>query len=135
MLTGCGAGTVEVALPRPAPAGSVTEACARLVNYLPARLDGHGSRVVSPRSPLVHAWGSPPIVMRCGVPRPPGFSRSSPLATTVDGVLWFQRPGPNLVRWTAVRREANVELAVPTSYDAQGGFLVELSSPIKQTIR
>lgn len=109
-------------------------ACARLVNYLPAVLDGQHSRVVAPRSPLVHAWGSPPIVMRCGVPRPAGFSPGSPLTARVNGVTWFQHVDGNTVDWTAIRHGANVELAVPVSYDAQGGFLVELGKAIKQTI-
>jgi hypothetical protein len=38
------------------------------------------------------------------------------------------------VTWTAVRTSANVELAVPTSYDAQGGFLVELARAIKTAV-
>ena len=109
-------------------------ACARLVDYLPNVLDGSRSRVVSPRSPLLHAWGSPPIVLRCGVPRPQGYSPSSPLTASVDGVTWFQEMGADGVHWTAIRKTANVELIVPRSYEAQGGFLAELGAAIKKTI-
>jgi len=64
--------------------------------------------------------------MRCGVPRPAGFSRSSPQTATVDGVVWFQEISSKTVTWTAIRDSANVALIVPTSYEAQGGLLVEL---------
>jgi hypothetical protein len=112
----------------------VAAACARLVNYLPAVLDGEHSRVVEPRSPLVHAWGSPPIVMRCGVPQPPDFDPGSPQTATIDGVTWFQQIRSRDVRWTAIREKADVELIVPTSYESQGGFLVELGGAVRKTI-
>jgi hypothetical protein len=132
LVGGCGSGALTVTPPR--PPGAVSAACAALVNYLPAKLDGHGSRVVSPRSPLTHAWGHPPIVLRCGVPRPAGFNPDSAYTADVNGVLWFQHVGAHVVTWTAVRTSANVELAVPTSYDAQGGFLVELARAIKTAV-
>jgi hypothetical protein len=121
-------------LPTPAPVGAVIEQCSRLVNYLPAKLDGEKSRVVRPRSPLVHAWGDPPIVMRCGVPRPAHYEPGSKQTATVDGVDWFEQIGSTAVRWTAIRRSVNLELVVPKSYESQGGFLVELGAAVKQTI-
>jgi hypothetical protein len=90
--------------------------------------------VTEPRTPLVHVWGSPPIVMRCGVATPPGYDPSSALVATVNGVRWFQHNDGDRVTWTAVRRGANIELVVPKFYEGQGGFLVELASSIKQTI-
>ena len=33
--------------------------------------------------------------------------------------------------WTAILKNINVELRIPTSYSSQGGFLVELSSALK----
>jgi hypothetical protein len=118
----------------PNPTGAVAAICARLGDYLPSSLDGRRSRVIQPRSPLVHAWGSPPIIMRCGVPQPSDYDPGSPQTAAVDGVTWFQQVGRSSVTWTAIRDTADVELIVPTSYDAQGGFLVELSKALKQTI-
>jgi hypothetical protein len=109
-------------------------ACSHLVNYLPARLDGKHTRVVEPQSPLVHAWGSPPIIMRCGVPEPAAFSRSSPQTATVVGVVWFQEIGADAVTWTAIRESADVALTVPKSYQAQGGLLVELGASLKRAL-
>jgi len=118
----------------PTPPGPVAAACARLVNYLPSILDGKHSRVVEPKSPLVHAWGSPPVVLRCGVPQPAGYDPGSPQTASVNGVIWFQDIGRTTVTWTAIRHTADVELIVPMSYKAQGGFLVELGKALKQTI-
>lgn len=101
---------------------------------LPSRLDGRRTRVTRPRSPRVAAWGSPAVVMRCGVPLPARYSPVSAQVTEVDGVPWFQERTGDVVRWTAVRRDANVELAVPTSYPAHAGFLVDLSAVLKQTL-
>jgi hypothetical protein len=112
----------------------VREACAKLVNYLPASLAGHHARVVRPISPLVHAWGSPPIVLRCGVPQPAGYSPASPQTAVVNGVSWFQQIDGSTVTWTAIRHEADVQLIVPTSYEAQGAFLVALGASIAKTI-
>jgi len=110
------------------------EVCARLVDHLPSRLDGHRSRVVAPVTPLTHAWGKPPIVMRCGVPKPPSYTPTSPLTTKVNGVLWFQQIGAGQVVWTAIRQSTNIELTVPTSYDAQGAFLIDLGNAIEAAI-
>ena len=115
----------------PDASGATRAICARLVDRLPTHLEGHRSRVVDPASPLTHAWGDPPIVLRCGVAKPPGYSASSIQSTDVDGVVWFQQIQPKVVRWTTVRHGANIELDVPTSYDAQGGFLVALGSAIR----
>ena len=89
---------------------------------------------MEPKSPLVHAWGSPPIVLRCGVPQPADYDPGSPQTASVNGVIWFQDIGQTSVTWTAIRHTADVELIVPMSYEAQGGFLVELSKALKQTI-
>ena len=132
-MSGCAShGTVRVT--PPSPSGPVAAACARLVNYLPPVLDGKHGRVVEPKSPLVHAWGSPAIVLRCGVPQPADYDPGSPQTASVNGVIWFQQIGQTSVTWTAIRHEADVELIVPTSYAAQGGFLVELAKALKQTI-
>jgi len=123
---------VHVAVPD--ASGATRAICARLGDRLPTHLDGHRSRVVTPASSLTHAWGDPPIVLRCGVPTPSGYSPTSVQTADVDGVRWFQQVGPTAVRWTAVRHGANVELVVPTSYDAQGGLLVELGAAIRASI-
>jgi hypothetical protein len=132
-VAGCGTPALHVA--PPTPANAVVVACARLVDHLPNQLDHLNSRLVSPRSPLVHAWGSRPVVLRCGVPTPAGYDPQSASTATVNGVAWFQQVHRETVVWTAVRHTANIELTVPTSYDEQGSFLVELGAAIAATVR
>jgi hypothetical protein len=112
----------------------VAAACARLGQKLPTRLDGRHTRVTSPRSPRVAAWGNPPVVMRCGVALPAGYDPHSASTVTVDGVPWFQERQARAVRWTTARRDANVELTVPSSYAAQAGFLVDLSAAVRAAL-
>jgi hypothetical protein len=119
----------------------VAERCAHLGDVLPQRLESLSPRVINPRSPLVHAWGSPAIILSCGVPTPPGYSATSSETTAVDGVEWFQRIGSTEVTWTAVRPSAghdpavNVQLLVPTkAYPEQGAFLVDLAAALKTAL-
>jgi len=132
LAAGCGAPLLHIT--PPSPANAVRVACSRLVDHLPDQLDNLNSRLVSPRSPLVHAWGSRAVVLRCGVPVPAGYDANSPSTAAVNGVSWFQQVYGNRVVWTAVRKTANVELTVPTSYDAQGGFLVDIGAAVAATI-
>jgi hypothetical protein len=132
LATGCGTPALRVA--PPVPANAVRVACARLVDHLPNQLEGLNSRLVTPRSPLVHAWGSRAVVLRCGVPTPAGYNPDSVSTAAVNGVQWFQQVFPKRVVWTAVRKTANVELTVPTSYDAQGGFLVDIGAAVTATV-
>jgi Protein of unknown function (DUF3515) len=134
LLTGCSNSTVSVR--PPSPSGAVAEQCAHLGNVLPARLESLGPRVISPRSPLVHAWGTPAVVLTCGVARPAGYSPSSSETTAVDGVEWFEQPHADSVTWTAVRSNPDAQpvylaLQVPTHYQGQGAFLVDLARPLR----
>ena len=83
----------------------------------------------------MHAWGNThPVVLRCGVPKPTGFSDSSAQTALVNNVTWFQQVKPNVVVWTAIRSKANVELSVPTYYQGQGAFLVDIGDVIAAAI-
>jgi hypothetical protein len=97
--------------------------------------------VISPRSGLVHAWGSPAVILTCGVPPPAGYSADSSETTEVDGVRWYQQQGKSIITWTALRPHAvgndtvYVQLQVPTPhYEDQGSFLVDLAAPLKTAL-
>jgi len=133
LVAGCG--TPALRITPPSAPNAVAVACSRLVEHLPNQLENLNSRLITPHSPLVHAWGDDhPVVLRCGVPKPTGYDPNSPSTASVNGVEWFQQVYPEKVVWTAVRTTANVELSVPTSYDAQGGFLVDIGSAVAATV-
>jgi hypothetical protein len=127
---GCSA--APVAITPPAPAGAILQRCTQLGNALPVKLEGLSSRVTRPPSPLTHAWGKPPVVLRCGVPRPAGIAGAE--LTIVNGVRWFQQIGHKAVTWTALRPGADVAVTIPTSYQGQSAFLVDLAAPLKRAL-
>jgi hypothetical protein len=124
----------------PTPSPIVAERCSHLGNALPQHLEKLRPRVIKPRSPLVHAWGNPAVVLSCGVPIPAAYSPTSSETTVVDGVRWFEQPDSTTVVWTAIRpadvhgQATNVRLAVPASYDGQGAYLVDLAPALKSAL-
>ena len=82
-MGGCEGSIVHVAPPQ--PPNSAVPVCNRLNDQLPNLLEHLQSRPTRPRSPLVHAWGNVhPVVLRCGVPKPVGYTDTSFVATSGD---------------------------------------------------
>lgn len=131
VLAGCGAGAVEAPVPR--PPGAVARFCHALRDRLPAKVHGRSRRATTPESPLVMAWGSPAIVVRCGVPRPAALRPTSRLVV-INGVSWLPVPPDRPVTFTAVGRLAYTEVTVPRAYEPPGDVLIELAGPIKAAI-
>jgi hypothetical protein len=131
VLAGCGAGAVEAPVPRP-PAG-VVRLCDALGGRLPVKVHGRSRRATTPRSSLVTAWGSPAIVVRCGMPRPTALQPTSELVD-VNGISWLPVPPDRPVTFTAVGRQAYVEVTVPAAYQPAGDVLIELTPAIKAAI-
>jgi uncharacterized protein DUF3515 len=126
LAAACGVGAVRVPVPAPDPA--IARLCAGL--RLPDRLHGESRRSTEPASPLLAAWGSPPIALRCGVPRPAALLPASELVT-INGVNWFPEPPDRPVTFTAVGRRAYVEVTVPAKYAPAGDVLLELTAMVK----
>jgi hypothetical protein len=135
LLAGCGKGAVQVSPPVLTP--DLQERCSHLGNLLPHGLESLTPRVITPLTPVIHAWGNPAVILTCGVPVPTTYSPTSSETTEVDGVRWFEQPGSKLVVWTALLGSAkagtavNVRLEIPTHYQGQGAFLVDLAQPLK----
>lgn len=113
VLAGCGR---DVAVTPPAQGEDAATVCSSLAAALPATLDGASRRTVTPAVPATAAWGDPPMVLRCGVPRPAAFSPTS-LVTSVDGVDWFAEQLTAGVLVTVTGRSAYVEVAIPEDYE------------------
>src|SRR5262249_19577431 len=111
--SGAALGPVSVAAP---PSGTAAaRGCPAVISRLPVALGGPHARPAQSISPYVAAWGEPPIVLRCGVPRPAAFVQTSEL-TVINGVQWLPERHPDATMWTVVDREVYVEVTVPTHY-------------------
>jgi hypothetical protein len=120
-----------VRVPPPAGDPSARPACERVAAALPHRvLDGE-HRDTEPADPRTAAWGDPPVVLRCGVERPPGLTATSEVLE-VEGVEWFLTESEAALTFTTVGRRAYVEVTVPTSVErsAATGALVDLAPAV-----
>lgn len=103
----------------PAPqAGSAD--CAKLLAGIPATLTSNGKELsprtlAEPAPKATVAWGDPdPVVLRCGLERPPELTPTSPLRM-VNKVQWLQVEQGDSATWYAVDRPVYVALTVPVS--------------------
>ncbi len=105
-LAGCSQGGAPGAVSVPRPSAAAAKLCRALHRALPGTVDGLARRSTRPASDFTAAWGSPAIVLRCGVPTPdvltPGNAHYNPTADAaeIDGVDWLPQ--------TAVRRHGAV---------------------------
>jgi hypothetical protein len=135
VIAGCTADSKEpVPVSAPNPTGAGRAECQHLVDELPTTVDGLDPRGISPARALARAWGSPPAVLRCGVPTPRGLTAVS-RCTDVNGVGWFAAQGANAVVFTTIGRSVNVELTVPNEYRPQADALVDVATAVKRTTR
>lgn len=115
----------------PSPDDPVAATCRALHDVLPASVDGAARRSTSPVSDLTAAWGSPPVVLRCGVPRPAALEPTSQLVT-IDGVDWYPEQLSDGYRFTSYGRVADVEVRVPGRYAPEVNPLVDLAAAMKK---
>ncbi|HEU4676895.1 MAG TPA: DUF3515 domain-containing protein [Motilibacteraceae bacterium] len=120
-----------VAVSPPSPSGSAAGTCRALHDVLPASVDGADRRSTSPAGDLTAAWGRPPVVLRCGVPRPAALEPTSQLVT-IDGVDWFPEHLSDGYRFTSYGRVADVEVRVPGAYAPEVNPLVDLAAAMKK---
>jgi hypothetical protein len=115
----------------PTPSAAETVACRKLSAILPATIgDGLKSRTVHPSSPLLHAWGTPAAVLRCGVGYPPNYPSTG--AGQIDGITWDSTDAKDAVIFTATGRVPRVSLAIPRNYQVSFDLLVSLSDALKK---
>ncbi len=112
------------------PVAGTVQACAALLDVLPATVLDAEQREVEPADVPAAAWGSPPIVLRCGVPSP----QPGEVLVEVNGVAWLPTPGEGGSFLTTTDRVANVEVAVPEAYDPPANAVVDLAEGIKATV-
>ncbi len=96
----------------PEPSAAGQRDCRELISALPTTLGDRPARPVDSSSPYVVAWGEPPVVLRCGVPRPAGFLATAE-TLVISGVTWFAERRGATTAWTAVDRPVYVEVLAP----------------------
>jgi hypothetical protein len=112
--------------------------CASLLGALPATLTSGGSilgrlPLAAPAPPATAAWGDAgdPVVLRCGLARPPELTATSELRL-VSGVNWLPVPGDGRSTWYLVDKRVFVALTVPGS--AGTGPLQEISETVSKAL-
>ena len=109
--------------------------CARLVDELPDTLgEARAVEMVAPAPAGARAYRMPdgePVVVRCGLPAPPGFRVGAALQQ-VDDVQWFNEsdPDPSITAttWVTVDRARYVAVTLP---DGSGtGPIQQLSAAV-----
>jgi hypothetical protein len=116
----------------PVLSGAEAVACKKLAAALPPTIgDDLKPRKVTPNSPFLHAWGTPGVVLRCGVGYPPNFLTTSP-GSDVAGILWFPTQTADAVIYTSVDRVPRVSVAVPSHYSQSFDILSSVSDALKQ---
>lgn len=116
----------------PNPEGEEARECARLTAALPEKVgDGFEKREVQPESPLLAAWGTPAIVLRCGVGTPASYRPGTDL-TVVNNVGWYGDERADDVVYTAITREPRVAVAVPRNYGSSFELLVDLAPTLAE---
>jgi hypothetical protein len=112
--------------------------CANLVAALPAALPS-GSAVLNrlplaaPAPPATAAWGDAgdPVVLRCGLNRPPELTPTSQLRL-ISGVNWLPVAGDGASTWYLVDRAVVVALTVPGN--AGTGPIQQISETVAKAL-
>jgi hypothetical protein len=138
---GCAAGGPGVAVPH--PSATAAAVCRALHRALPAKVAGQRRTATRPTSDFTAAWGSPAIVLRCGVRKPdvltPGNADYNPgaVAGSAAGVSWLPTPlSDGSLRCVTTPRTAYVEVTLPHKY--AGDYedisdLTDLAAAIRRT--
>lgn len=106
-------------VPVPAPQSGTPE-CAKLIGVLPHELTSSGAtltrrKLADPAPEAAVGWGTgDPVVLRCGLSKPPELTQTSQLRT-INGVQWLQVEGEGAATWFVVDRAVYTALTVPNT--------------------
>lgn len=145
-VAGCSTADDSATVAVPSPDAKTAKVCRDLHRVLPGKLDGRGREDPEPRSAYTAGWGSPAIILRCGVARPPKMvdpkvaegGDPDAVAGGVNGVDWLmERQGNGTWRFTTANRVAYVQVTLPEGMSGQDGgtaVLTELAASVKKAI-
>ncbi|MFS8201995.1 DUF3515 domain-containing protein [Streptomyces sp. CWNU-52B] len=140
--TGCSSADDNIPASVPSPGTKATKLCQNLDKSLPRKVDGLDRKDPEPRSVLTAGWGSPAIILRCGVSRPakmvdPDVADGrdpDAVGGGVNGVGWLmEKRDDGSSRFTSAQRVVYVEVTVPSGRDT-ASVLVDLAGAIKEAV-
>lgn len=105
--------------------------CTSLVQRAPDTVAGVPRRDIESDGAAL-AWGSPPVVLRCGVTAAVGLGPTS-RCDEVDGVGWYSEDLGEAHRFTTIGREVPVEVTVPAEYAPEAQVLLDLAQVVKDS--
>ncbi|MER7676299.1 DUF3515 domain-containing protein [Streptomyces sp. NPDC096934] len=136
-VTGCSSADDGASAVVPGADAKVSALCRNLDEALPKKVDGLDRNDPEPRSALTAGWGSPAIILRCGVQRPSKMDDGGALSGEVNGVGWLiEKQSDGAYRFTSSLRRAYVEVTVPAKWARRDGSaaLVDLAASVKKAI-
>ncbi|MGW1257313.1 DUF3515 domain-containing protein [Streptomyces sp. NPDC002513] len=133
---GCSSSDDSPSAAVPDPDAKVTQLCRNLDKVLPQKVNGLERNDPEPQSALTAGWGSPAIILRCGVARPAEMDDPEADGMDVNGVGWLlQKRDDGSFRFTTTLRRAYVEVSLPQARTGGGvAPLVSLAPAVKKAI-
>ncbi len=109
--------TGPLAIPAAPAPGADGRWCGALDDALPRQLADQDRRELANPSPGVAAWGSPAVILRCGLPDPAELTCASHLTQFTDktgaSVSWLQLSDESSVTYIAVDRPVRIAVTLP----------------------
>ncbi|MCW2787758.1 MAG: hypothetical protein JWP56_61 [Aeromicrobium sp.] len=103
--------------------------CKALFADTPREVAGEDSILVADDNAI--AWGSPPIILRCGMEQPSTLTATSQ-CFLVDGVDWFAETTADGYLFTTIGRRHYVSVEVPKEYDPAADALADLADAVQK---
>ncbi|MBL1108182.1 DUF3515 domain-containing protein [Streptomyces sp. 5-8] len=145
-VAGCSTADDSHAVAVPTPDAKTAPLCRDLDKALPGKVDGRDRRDPEPRSAYTAGWGSPAIILRCGIVRPPKMvdpdvalgKDPDAIGGGVDGVDWLmEKQGDGTWRFTTSGRLAYVQVTLPKELsgpDDSAQVMSDLAAAVKKTV-
>ncbi|MFF4549314.1 DUF3515 domain-containing protein [Streptomyces sp. NPDC001435] len=145
-VAGCSSADDSATVAVPSPDAKTAGMCRELHEVLPKKLDGRSRNDPEPRSAYTAGWGSPAIILRCGIVRPPKMidpkvaqgADPNAIGGGVNGVDWLmEKQDDGTWRFTTAKREAYVQLILPkelSGQDDSARVLAEMAASVKKAI-
>ncbi|MFF9770906.1 DUF3515 domain-containing protein [Streptomyces sp. NPDC053086] len=145
-VAGCSTADDSDAVAVPTPDGKTAPLCRDLDRVLPRKVDGQSRKDPEPRSAYTAGWGSPAIILRCGIVRPPKMvdpavaqgKDPDAIGGGVNGVEWLmEKEGDGTWRFTTSGRLAYVQVTLAKKLsgpDDSAQVLMDLAAAVKKAI-